>query len=108
MMQQQVVDGIVAKSIAVVPYGSQGQSPAKQRYETRVEPRDVPPRGEGLSEREELGPEQEPEWRETTRDGEMMRGEIKRCALHVQIPLSRDNRRKRRPAQHKANETAVS
>jgi hypothetical protein len=73
-----------------------------------VEPRDVPPRWEGLDGLEELRSCQEPAWRGKTSDGEVVRVEIKRCVLHVQIPLSRYDMRRGRHEQHKADETAVS
>ena len=54
-----------------------------------MEPRDVPPRWEGLDESQELRPYQEPGWRGKTRDGEMCRGEVTTRALHEWILLSR-------------------
>jgi hypothetical protein len=98
----------VANSLAVVTRGSQGQGPAEQRHETRVEPRDVPPRGEGLDESQELRPDQEPGRRGKTRAGENFRGEMAWCALHEWIPLSRYDMRKGRPEQHHADEPALS
>ena len=53
-----------------------------------VEPRDVPPHWEGLDEREELRPNQEPGWRKKAQDGGMLRGENSTRALHGSIPLA--------------------
>jgi hypothetical protein len=71
-----------------------------------MEPRDVPPRWEGLDESQELRPDQEPGWR--SRDSEMLRGEMATRALHEWIPLSRHDMRKGRREQHNADEAAIS
>jgi hypothetical protein len=73
-----------------------------------VEPRDVPPRWEGLDESQELWPYQEPEWRGKTRDGAMFRREMSTRALHEWITLSRYDMRKGRHELHNANEIATS
>jgi hypothetical protein len=73
-----------------------------------VEPRDVPPRWEGLDESQELRPYQEPGWRAKDRDGEILRGETTTRVLHEWIPLSRYDMRKGRHEQHNADETAIS
>ena len=62
---------------------------------TTVEPRDVPPRWEGLDAGEELRPYQKPEWRGKTSSDEMFREEIGRCAHHEGIPLSHYRMRER-------------
>jgi hypothetical protein len=72
-----------------------------------VEPRDVPPRWEGLDEGQELWPYQEPGWRGKTRDGEICRGEITRRALHEWILRNRDGIRKGRHEQHSAEKIEV-
>jgi hypothetical protein len=72
-----------------------------------MEPRDVPPRCEGLDESQELWPYQEPEWRGKTRDGEIFRGEITWRALHEWIPLSRYGMRKGRHEQHNTEKIDV-
>jgi hypothetical protein len=68
-----------------------------------MEPRDVPPRGEGLDESQELWPYQEPEWRGKTRESAVFRGEITRRALHEWILLNRYGVRKGRHEQHSAD-----
>ena len=73
-----------------------------------MEPRDIPPRGDGLDERQELWPYQEPGWRGKTRDGAMLRGEMTTRALHEWITLSRYGMRKGRHELHNANEIATS
>jgi hypothetical protein len=72
-----------------------------------MEPRHVPPHGEGLDEGQELWPYQEPERRGKTRESAMFRGEITRRALHEQILLNRDGIRKGRHEQHSAEKIEV-
>jgi hypothetical protein len=73
-----------------------------------VEPRDVPPHGEGLDESMELRPYQEPGWRRKTKDSKMFQGEIDTRALHGRIPLSRYRVTKGRHEQHSADKAAIS
>jgi len=94
-------------SVTVAWSADRGKEPIYWKHGSSMEPRDVPPHGEGLDASEELRPNQEPGPRGKPRDGEMFREAIGTHVLHEGIPLSRSCVRKGRHEQHNVCKIAV-
>src|SRR5262245_18098421 len=83
------VDRSLADSVAGDQSASQGKQSVYWRYEIKVDPRAVPPHGEGLDKCEESRPYQEPGWCTKTSDAEVHRREVTPRARHDCMPIHR-------------------